>query len=219
MRAMILGCCGLCLCGGAFVIGGNHGIDYDGSVAQVHSELASMPMPPELEESIEDGSGAVRTVAASADQIRWHFEVDGHEIGRIAAKLTPVDGDTTNVQVEWEPGDALPKGSNARAVAMQPLVEEVAETFMAEQIDATLEDRPFNKKVVAMQVAAYAASHPREMKQYMAKVQAMTEDPGLEVEEEMGPPMPGESRPPVARFEPGKPMVSARPMSRPSGYR
>ncbi len=220
MRGMIMGCCAMCFGGGAFVYGwGNSGIDYDGAVTEVRSQLVAMPMPEELRDSMEEGRGAVRTVATSPNEVAWHFEIEGHEVGQVAAKLTPVDSDTTNVTVEWDPGDALPKGSNARAVAMQPLVEQVAETFVAEQIDATLEGRPFNKKVVAMQVAAYAASHPREMKQYMAKVQAMADDPGIEIEEEMRPAMRGESRAPVAQFVPGKPTMSARPMSRPSADR
>lgn len=217
MRGMLIGCCMLCAGGGAYVYGGNRGIDYDGTVSSVHSQLASMSMPEELEEAIEDGSGSVRTDSATPNQVTWHFEIEGHEVGEVTAKLSPVDADTTNVQVEWDPGDALPKGSSARAFAMQPLVEQVAETFIAEQIDATLEDRPFNKRAVGLQLAAYAGTHPKEMRQYMAKVQALTEGAAEgTAEDEIR--MKGESRPREANFVPGKPMDSAKPMTDLSEY-
>jgi len=218
MRGMILGCCAMCAGGGAYMYNNaNSGIDYDGTVAAVHTELASMPMPDELGDSVKGGgSGSIRTDTSKPDEVRWHFDLDGHEIGLISARLRPVDGDTTNVQVEWDPGNALPKGSSARALAMQPMIEQVAETFMAEQIDSTLEDHPFDKRSVGLQLAAYVSTHPKEMKQYMAKVQALSESAAYEGEYK--PRMKGESRPPEARFDPGKPMVSAKPMSDLSSY-
>lgn len=220
MRAMLMGCCALCAGGGAYMYNNsNAGIDYDGSSTEIHARLAAMPMPEELGDSVQrDGSGSVITDAASPDAVRWRFYIEGAEIGYVTAALRPVDGDTTNVQVEWDPGDGLPKGSSARAIAMQPLVEQVAETFMAEQIDATLEDHPFNKRAVGLQLAAYVASHPKEMKQYMARVQALSEDAESGSKGKYRPRMKGESRPPEARIEPGKPMVDARPMSDLSGY-
>ena len=221
MRAMLMGCCALCAGGSGVYMynNSNSGIDYSGSPTQIHARLAAMPMPDELGDAVEaDGSGSVVTDAASAGAVRWRFYVEGLEIGNVTAALRPVDSDTTNVQVEWDPGDGLPKGSGARAIAMQPLVEQVAETFMAEQIDATLEGHPFNKRAVGLQLAAYVASHPKEMKQYMAKVQALSEDAALEGSGKYRPRMKGESRPPDARIEPGKPMVDAKPMSDLSGY-
>lgn len=221
MRAVLMGCCALCAGGSGVYMynNSNSGIDYDGTVAEVHAELAGMPMPEALGESLKDGgNGSVVTEAGAADAVRWRFYVEGVEIGHISAALQPVDADTTNVRVEWDPGRGLPKGSGARAIAMQPLVEQVAETFMAEQIDATLEDHPFNKRAVGLQLAAYAASHPKEMKQYMAKVKAMSDDATLEGSAKYKPRMKGESRPPEARIEPGKPMVDARPMSDLSSY-
>jgi hypothetical protein len=218
MRGMIMGCCAVCA-GGAFMYGGNSGIDYDGPVQAVHAELAAMRLPEEFAESVNsDGRGSVRVNAGDPQEVSWHFNIDGQELGKVTAVLTAKDADTTNVQVEWDPGEDLPKGSSARAVAMQPLVEQVSETFMAEQIDATLEDRPFDKRAVGLQLAGYVASHPREMKQYMAKVQSLAEDAKAMGNSDWEPRVRGESRPPEAQFRPGKPMVSARPMSDLSGY-
>ena len=218
MRALIMGCCALCAGGGLYMGVGNRGIDYDGSVAQVRSELVAMRLPDELRESMEEGSGSVRTDASNPGQVSWHFYIEGHELGQVTAKLTPTDTHTTNVQVEWDPGDALPKGSNARAVAMQPLVEQVAETFVAEQIDATLEDRPFNKRAVAVQLAAYASTHPKEMRQYMAKVQALAEEGAVEGGGELSNRMQAQGRPEEPKFKPGQPMVTAKPMNDLSKY-
>lgn len=217
MRGMIMGCCAVCA-GGAYMYGGNRGIDYDGSVQSVHAELASMSLPQEFADSVnEDGRGSVRVDAHDPHRVSWHFQIDGQELGKVTADLTAKGASTTNVAVEWAPGDDLPKGSSARAVAMQPLVEQVSETFMAEQIDATLEDRPFDKRAVGLQLAAYVASHPKEMKQYMAKVEALSED-AKEGKGDWEPRMRGESRPPEAQFRPGKPMVNAKPMSDLSSY-
>jgi hypothetical protein len=52
----------------------------------------------------------------------------------------------------------------------------------------------------------------------MAKVQALSEDASAEGSDRYRPRMKGESRPPEARIEPGKPMIDARPMSDLSGY-
>ena len=221
MRGMMLGCCALCAGGGAFMYhNSNSGIDYQGSVAEIHAQLAAMPMPEELGESVEGkGSGSVVTDSEKADAVSWHFFVEGQEIGQVTASLKPSGPNATNVQVEFDPGKALPKGSDARAIAMQPLVEQVAETILAEQIDATLEHHPFNKRAVGLQLAAYVASHPREMRQYMARVQSLSENAEKLSEADYRPRMRGESRPPPpARFDPGKPMVSAKPMSDLSSY-
>ncbi len=221
MRGIIMGCCALCGVGGGVYMGvGNSGIDYDGSVAQVRSQLIAMDLPDEFEESLEDSNGSVRVDSSKPDQIRWRIYVEGHEVGEVAATLKAVDADTTNVQVEWDPGDALPKGSSARAIAMQPFVEQVAETFVAEQIDATLEDREFNKRAVALQVAAYASTHPKEMKQYMAKMQALADGEGEGGGAEASNAMAGEElREDEARFDAGKPMTDAKPMTDLSKYR
>ena len=217
MRGIIMGCCAVCA-GGAYMYGGNRGIDYDGSVQSVHAELASMSLPQEFADSVnDDGRGSIRVDSRDPHQISWHFQIDGQELGKVTAALTPKGSNTTNVAVEWDPGDDLPKGSTARAVAMQPLVEEVSETFMAEQIDSTLEDRPFDKRAVGLQLASYVASHPREMKQYMAKVQSLAEE-AKNNKSDWESRMRGESRPPEAQFRPGKPMVSAKPMSDLSTY-
>jgi hypothetical protein len=217
---MVLGCCALCAGGGAYMYhNSNSGIDYEGSVAAIHAQLAAMPMPEELSDSLEkDGGGSVTTDADQPDAVSWHFFVQGQEIGKLTASLKPSGPNATNVQVEFDPGTALPKGSDARALAMQQLVEQVAETFMAEQIDATLEHHPFNKRMVGLQLASYVASHPREMRQYMAKVQLLSEGASQMGDGEYRPRMRGESRPPEARFVPGKPMVSAKPMSDLSSY-
>ena len=217
MRGLIIGCCVMCAGGGLYVGVGNRGIDYDGSLAEVRAELVSMPLPDELQESIEEGRGSVETDTSDSDKVSWRFYVEDHELGRVTAKLSPVDSDTTNVQVEWDPGAALPKGSNSRAVAMQPLVEQVAETFVAEQIDASLEDRPFNKRVVALQLAAYVGSHPKEMRQYMARVQALAEEAETG-SGELGGEMAGEGGTDHVQFRPGKPMVSAKPTTDLSKY-
>ena len=217
MRGMIMGCCAVCA-GGAYMYGGNSGIDYDGSVQSVHAELSSMSLPAEFAESVnDDGRGSIRVDARDPHQVSWHFDMDGQELGKITADLTAKGANSTNVRVEWDPGEDLPKGSSARAVAMQPLVEQVSETFMAEQIDATLEDRPFDKRAVGLQLAAYVASHPKEMKQYMAKVEALSEE-AKSNKDDWEPRMRGESRPPEAQFKPGKPMVNAKPMSDLSSY-
>lgn len=217
---MVLGCCALCTGGGAYMYhNSNSGIDYEGSVQAIHAQLAAMPMPEELGDSLEgDGGGSVVTDSDKPDAVSWRFFVSGQEIGRLTASLKPAGSNATNVQVEFDPGKALPKGSDARAIAMQPLVEQVAETIMAEQIDATLEHRPFNKRSVGLQLAAYVASHPKEMRQYMARVQSLSENAEKLGESDYQPRMRGESRPPEARFVPGKPMVSAKPMSDLSSY-
>ena len=216
-----MGCCALCAGGSGVYMynSSNSGIDYDGSAAAIHARLAAMPMPEALDDSVEgNGSGSVVTDSAAPDAVRWRFYVEGAEIGYVTAALRPVDADTTNVQVEWDPGKGLPKGSSMRAVAMQPLVEQVAETFMAEQIDATLEGHAFDKRAVGLQIAAYAATHPKEMKQYMAKVQSLADEAKAEGSSKYRPRMKGESRPPEARIEPGKPMIDAKPMSDLSSY-
>jgi hypothetical protein len=220
MRGIVLGCCALCAGGGAYVLHtSNSGIDYEGSIPAIHAQLAAMPMPEELSDSLEkNGDGSVITDADQPDAVSWHFFVKGQEIGQLTAMLKPSGPNATNVQVEFDPGKALPKGSDARALAMQPLVEQVAETFMAEQIDATLEHHPFNKRAVGLQLASYVASHPKEMRQYMTKVQSLSEQASTMPEGAYQPRMKGESRPPEARFEPGKPMVSAKPMSDLSSY-
>ena len=220
MRGMLMGCCALCAGSGAYMYhNSNSGIDYDGSATEIHARLAAMPMPEALGDSVQgDGDGSVVTDASTPGAVRWRFYVEGSEIGHVTAALRPVDADTTNVQVEWDPGAGLPKGSSMRAVAMQPLVEQVAETFMAEQVDATLEGHPFNKRAVGLQIAAYAATHPKEMKQYMAKVQALSEEAESEGRSKYRPRMKGESRPPEARIDPGKPMIDAKPMSDLSSY-
>ena len=212
MRSMVLGCCAMCTCGAYAYNNVNSGIDYDRPLTEVHATLAAMPMPGELE------SAAIRTDASDPGKVSWEFGVDGEELGEVTATLTAQDADTTNVHVEFQAGDGLEKGSSARAMAMQPLVEQVAETIVAEQIGATLENRPFNKRAVGLELATYVSSHPKEMRQYMTSLQTMMDEANstFAFQSEFHP---GGSRAAAARIGGARPMNTAKPMVDLSVYR
>ena len=172
MKTMALGTAAAVMVGGLYAGGAFGGGEvYDRPVADVYATLAYMPMPKQFKETFSQVPGSeIRVDRVEGQSVTWRFTQNGHELGRFRADLAP-SGAGTRVTVGFQPGDAIPEG-DLREVAALPLIESVAEIAIAEQVDATLESRPFDEERMARAIAVYVATHQDEVKQYATKMVA-----------------------------------------------
>jgi hypothetical protein len=162
--------------GGAYMTGAfNGGEVYNMPIEQVFAELESMELPVEMQDGFAAQPGTDIRVSRQDDKsITWEFTVEGHELATFRADMEKVDQDHTRVIVHFsvqDPGLDEHEEHMADTLNAEPFFVEVGEIAFAEQIDATLEKRPFDTNKVGMEVMSYVAAHPEDIAHFQSTFQ------------------------------------------------
>ena len=145
---------GLSACGG--------GETYPLSVSRVETRLRGMALPDEL--GFGSAGASTASVASSSDRrVVWTITDHGSTFGWMEAKFEPVDLEHTRVDVEFRAADV--GGSDK---AQQDAISAIGTAALSEAVDAELDGRPYNKRIVGAKVAAYALTHRDELKSFVA---------------------------------------------------
>jgi hypothetical protein len=174
---------------------------YPVAPAEVAHQLAVMKMPDELQSAL-DGNDLVRlkTMRSGNEEVRWDVILNGQPVARFVAELIPADGGT-KVRVDFELSESrMGEAAGKHTPLSTPLVQAMAEIALAEQVDATLEKRPFNSERVANAAALHIATHPGQTMEYGMKMQAMLESADPELQEQVRAAI--EANPPALDHEP-----------------
>jgi len=179
---------------------------------QVYERLASAGLPPELQSAIDGADGG--DVAVDRDPgkaITWRLATNGFPLARFTATLEPAGPTRTRVWVKFQidPDGALAQQSDS--LLQGRFIAKLAETGMVEQIDATLEDRPYDARHVGSSIANYVAANPGDVRDFIAKINAQLEAAALAMDAYGTFGTGGASRPVVGPS--GTPTMSAEPMS------
>lgn len=153
--------------GGAFT----PGQVYDVPIAQAYSELATMPLPPMLAQAT-GGSDAVKVdTRRLPGSIEWHFRVGDEEVSLFTARLTAEGPRRTRIRISYEPGKPL--SPEIGRLTSTRLMRDLAEITMSEQVDAQLENRPFDQSEAMHAMAVHITEHPEIMQEYGHAVNGM----------------------------------------------
>lgn len=182
MREIIIGVAALSGLGttgymtGAF----DSGEYYEMAPAEVSAKLSRMTMPAGMKDAA--GSITLRTSAKGPSQVKWDILANGYSIAEIDAFLKP-SGSGTRVNVEF----AMLDGPEAEQIAsVVPMDDEflgdVIEMALTEQIDATLDGRPFDDKKLAAKMVGYVAANPGAVAKFQQSVQSNMESQLADIE-------------------------------------
>lgn len=149
---------------------------YDMAPQDVTAKLRNMQLPAKFAE-LETGAGDVRFrwLGATPEMARWDITLRGEHLADVTASLSP-SGSGTNVTVSFEFADS-PLANDARKLAPidNEFIGEMVEFGIGEQIDSTLDGRPFDENRMAAAMAAYIMNNPQKTAAYARDMQAMTE--------------------------------------------
>ena len=129
---------------------------------EVRSDLLQLRPPGFL-----FGSVGVDTMVSQAgkDQIRWTVIQDGKALLSFIATVTESGENSTEVAVTVEPAPGKADTQIGRGMAENPAVVKLYRKAMAEQIDARLENRPFDfSQIQGQMMAAAIATIPQMQK-------------------------------------------------------
>jgi hypothetical protein len=230
MKAMMFGGAAAMLGGGLYIHGDLQGGQvYPLSIAVAYEKLAATDLPGSLGGSRGDAYNRGSTdsdVIVEREpnkSVTWKLRQDGSTIARFTADLQPVGDNATRVRVTFKIDEDGKLGSLGPKIAQSKFLATIAETGMNEQVDSVLDGRPYNAKVVSMQIATYMMTHRSEINQFMQDIQSSVEAEAANFRDYDG----GYRGSGVARTNlespdgPAKtalPMNSARPMVNTSGY-
>lgn len=149
---------------------------YEMAPQDVAAKLRSMQLPEKFAQ-LEGGNGDVRfrSLGATPEMARWDFTFRGEHLADITANLSP-SGSGTNVAVSFEFAESpLARDMRQLAPIDNELIGQMVEIGVAEQIDATLDGRPFDERRMVAALTAYMIQQPNAMAGYAKDMQGMTE--------------------------------------------
>ena len=188
MREIMMGLAATGMVGGGVWYSGalNGGEFYPIAPTEVAHQLALMPMPSDVEAALDaDDMIRLRTTRKGNEEVRWDVLLNGVPIAKFTAELEAAEGGT-NVTVDFELSDSsLGQAAGKETPLSTELVQTLAEIALAEQVDATLEKRPFDTERVANGAATWIAMNPGATMAYGMKMQAMLESASPELQQEM----------------------------------
>ena len=170
MREIILGIAALSGLGTAGYMTGTFGSGeyYEIAPHEVSSTLADMRIP--LEFSERSAGVQVHTVSSSAQKVHWEMVFDGSAVADVFANLSP-SGSGTRVTIDF----AMRESGTAKLDQQFPMGAEffhdMAELAMTEQVDATLDGRPFDKDKFAGALVGYAAANTGKIVKFQQNMQ------------------------------------------------
>lgn len=149
---------------------------YDMAPQDVIAKLRNMQLPAQFAE-LETGAGDVqfRWLGATPEAARWDITWRGEHLADVTANLSP-SGSGTNVSVSFEFADS-PVTDDVRKLAPidNEFMGEMVEIGIGEQIDSTLDGRPFDEERMAAAMAVYIMNNPQQAADFAQDMQAMTE--------------------------------------------
>jgi hypothetical protein len=157
----------------AFLAACGESTSYPISAHEVTGKLLSTK-PPMF---VFGSSGAdVMVTQGEGGAVRWTVLKDGHPVMRLVAIVTP-DGDSASkVAVSVEPPSNNASARIGQNMADNPAIVKLYRSAMAEQIDAKLNNRPFNMAAIQSQmVAAAIATMPKIQQSAMQAAQSSAE--------------------------------------------
>ena len=138
---------------------------------QAYAELSSMPIP----EMARQGAGSSDIVIRRyADSIEWHFRHKDEDLYVFTASLSREDDQHTRVKVDFDVGDALDPQS--KKLLGSDYIRSIAGLALNEQVSSELEDRSFDQRRFATQLAVRAKIHPRELEAFGDGIRQMMLD-------------------------------------------
>lgn len=123
-----------------------------------YAELATMPVPPE---AIGLAGAEAVEVEERPGRIDWIFRMPGGQTARFSATLSEEDRRHTRVEVEFSAGD--PAGDAADRLINSDFLRSTARLALAEQVDARLDNRPFNSMKFGQALAEHQKANPQEV--------------------------------------------------------
>lgn len=188
MREIMMGLAATGMVGGGVWYSGalGGGEFYPVAPSDVAHELAIMDLPDEVGQAL-DGNDLVRlrTTRKGNEEVRWDVLLNNVPIAHFVAELEAAEGGT-NVTVDFELADSdLAKAAGKETPLSTELVQTLTEIALAEQVDATLEKREFDRERVANAAATWIATHPGATMAYGMKMQAMIESASPELQQEV----------------------------------
>ncbi len=174
MKAVMLGGGAAILAGGLYVHNPYQGGEvYALPVAEVYEKLSDIDIPGEVGggQSIRAGSGT-EIEREENKSITWKIKQDGSTMARFTADLAPVDAKHTRVVVHFQMDEDSKLAAASPQLAQNKFLVNIAEMAMTEQIDSTLDGRPYNQKAVGVKMLAYIAMHRDEMQAFIQQYQA-----------------------------------------------
>lgn len=175
MREIIIGLAAVSGLGTAGYMSGafEGGEYYEMAPADVSAKLSRLTLPDGMEDAT--GNVVLRTAAAGPSQVKWDIVANGYSIAEIDAFLKP-SGSGTRVTVAFAMLDGPERDQLATLVPMDDaFLGELIEMALTEQIDATLEGRPFDQKKLAMKMTGYIAANPAAVANFQNSVQSNIE--------------------------------------------
>lgn len=183
MREIVIGVAAVSGLGTAGYVSGafEGGEYYEMAPADVSAKLAGMTLPEEMQDTT--GFLSMRTAAAGPQQVKWDIVSGGYSIAEIDAFLEP-SGSGTRVSVEFAMLDGPEKEQIAKVMPLDDeFMGDVIEMALTEQIDATLEDRPFDQRKLALMMTGYVAANPGKIANFQQSVQQNLDKQLEEVDE------------------------------------
>ena len=162
---------------GAYSTGAfDQGEYYEMAPQEVAAKLRGMQLPAKFAQ-LEGGGADVRfrSLGATPEMARWDITIQGEHLADITANLSP-SGSGTNVSVSFEFAES-PLAQDMRQLAPidNEFIGQMVEIGGAEQIDSTLDGRPFDERKMAAAMASYMITNPKAAAGYAKDMQAMTE--------------------------------------------
>ena len=203
------------LCGMPAIVGGGlyfHGPLRSGEVyarpaGEVAYTLETMSLPEAIAETLNSiPSGNSTRVAVPGKSVTYYFQARGAQAAKFVAEIEPVDETHTRVTTHMEMADDAEKLLKTRFMPVAKMFDQVGTAAMREQIDARLENRLFDKKVVERAAAGFAIANIGAIQQSASE--AMSEAARLHDEPS------DRMRQDDVRFVPGRPMVDTDPTLR-----
>lgn len=179
MRGMILS-----TLGAAGIAGLGYGLIPGGEVyalpaSDVESKLRQMSLPDALGMNQPGSVNDVVVEGNSGHSVVWRMRTRGQTVGWIEAEMEPVDVDHTRVSVDFRMSEAATTGKDkdaAEFINSQKFVKAVGIAVIGEAVDATLEDREYDKGKVNGAIAAYALTHAGEVAQFGVDMRKLKEE-------------------------------------------
>ena len=142
-------------------------------VRDVEAKLHGMQLPGPLSDS-----GAANSVSVEGEagkSVVWRITEGGQSVGWIEADLDPVDDTHTRVEIDFHMQEGGTHARQAAFINRQDFVKAVGIAALEESVDATLEDRAYDKAKVNGQVIRYALAHPAEVAEFRQNIEQMTD--------------------------------------------
>lgn len=136
---------------------------YDLPAAEVRSELVAMPLFPELIAVAGVSDAASVEIDQGASWVRWQISSGDRTVSRFTAHFSSEAPGRTRVTLEQDKLD--PGTDRARRISETKFMRGYTQSSFAEQIDARLEGRAYDRANVMQTFGEHHARNPEEVRE------------------------------------------------------